>query len=463
MNIVDRRLNPSGKNLANRQRFMRRAKSLIRKAVHESAASRSIKDADEAGEVSLPAQGVQEPSFHRSSSGGMRDYLLPGNKEYMEGDTIPRPPGGGGGSGSEGATDGEGQDDFRFALSREEFVDLFLEDLELPDLAKRKVVDAEALSWSRAGYSVSGSPANLALMRTVRNSLSRRIALKRPKPEEITQLRDEIAALDRVAIYRAAPVAGALNADAADASAQDAARREALETELQRLLRRRGLIPYIDPLDVRYKRFEAHPKPVAQAVMFCLMDVSGSMTEHMKDLAKRFYVLLYIFLKRRYKNVDVVFIRHTHLAQEVDEDTFFNSPETGGTVVSTALEEMQRVVSERYTPDMWNIYAAQASDGDNTASDNERTAELLTTSILPACQYYAYLEVGRDSEHFPPGFIRRESDLWQTYTEICRTGAPMAMRKVGHRRDIYPVFRELFAPRHGAGQTAGQTAGADAE
>jgi uncharacterized sporulation protein YeaH/YhbH (DUF444 family) len=448
MNIVDRRLNPSGKNLANRQRFMRRAKSLIRKAVHESSASRSIKDADEAGEVSLPAQGVQEPSFRRGPSGGVRDYLLPGNKEYMEGDTIPRPPGGAGGAGSEGAPDGEGQDDFRFALSREEFVDLFLEDLELPDLAKRKVVDAEAMSWSRAGYSVSGSPANFALMRTVRNSLSRRIALKRPKAGDIARLRDEIAGLD------------ATSRDRNDEESDDK-RRITLEAELQRQLRRSSLIPFIDPLDVRYRRFEAHPKPVAQAVMFCLMDVSGSMTEHMKDLAKRFYVLLYIFLKRRYKNVDVVFIRHTHLAQEVDEDTFFNSPETGGTVVSTALEEMQRVIGERYSPDMWNIYAAQASDGDNTASDNERTAELLTGSILPSCQYYAYLEVGRDSEHFPPGFIRRESDLWQTYTEICRTGAPMAMRKVGHRRDIYPVFRELFAPRNGATQTASAEAEAE--
>ncbi len=440
MNIVDRRLNPSGKNLANRQRFMRRAKSLIRKAVHESSASRSIKDADEAGEVSLPAQGVQEPSFRRGPSGGVRDYLLPGNKEYMEGDTIPRPPGGAGGAGSDGAPDGEGQDDFRFALSREEFVDLFLEDLELPDLAKRKVVDAEALSWSRAGYSVSGSPANLALMRTVRNSLSRRIALKRPKAREIARLREEIAALDALA----------QEASARDPNAEDEARRVALEVELQRQLRRSSLIPYIDPLDVRYKRFEAHPKPVAQAVMFCLMDVSGSMTEHMKDLAKRFYVLLYIFLKRRYKNVEVVFIRHTHQASEVDEDTFFNSPETGGTVVSTALEEMQRVIADRYSPDSWNIYAAQASDGDNTASDNDKTAALLTKTLLPACQYYAYLEVGRDSEHFPPGFIRRDSDLWQTYSTIIRNGAPMAMRKVGHRRDIYPVFRELFAKKQGS-------------
>ena len=428
MHIVDRRLNPSGKNLANRQRFMRRAKAQIRKAVHESAGSRSIKDADEGGEVVLPAQGVHEPSFRRSGTGGLRDHLLPGNKEYIAGDTIQRPPGGGGGSGSEGSPDGEGEDDFRFALSREEFVDLFLEDLELPDLAKRHVVNAEALVYHRAGYSVSGSPSNLALNRTVRNSMSRRIALRRPKPEELQALRDEIESLEP----------------------GDDLRRIELEEEFARKKRRTGLIPYIDPLDVRYKRFEAHPKPVAQAVMFCLMDVSGSMTEHMKDLAKRFYVLLYIFLKRRYKNVEVVFIRHTHQASEVNEDTFFNSPETGGTVVSTALEEMQRVIGERYSPDNWNIYAAQASDGDNTASDNDRTAALLTKVLLPACQYYAYLEVGRDSEHFPPGFIRRDSDLWQTYSTIIRAGAPMAMRKVGHRRDIYPVFRELFAKKTGA-------------
>jgi uncharacterized protein len=426
MHIVDRRLNPGGKSLANRQRFMRRAKAVIRKAVHESSGSRSIKDADQGGEISLPAQSVHEPSFHRSGKGGFREHLLPGNKEYIEGDTIPRPPGGDG-SGSEGSPDGEGQDDFRFALSQDEYVDLFLEDLELPDLAKRRVVDAEAVDWHRAGYSVSGSPANLALMRTVRNSLSRRIAMRRPKADEIIRLREEIHALED--------------------SSDDPVRLNVLREELEVLLRRTTTIPYIDPIDVRYRRFESTPRPIAKAVMFCLMDVSGSMTEHMKDLAKRFYVLLYIFLKRKYKHVDVVFIRHTHQAQEVDEDTFFHSPETGGTVVSTALDEMIRVVGERYRPEDWNIYAAQASDGDNTSSDNDKTAALLTTHLLPICQYYAYLEVGREGENFPPGFIRRESDLWQTYQAICRSGAPMAMRKVNHRRDIYPVFRELFAKK----------------
>jgi len=430
MHIVDRRLNPSGKSLANRQRFIRRAKSMIRKAVHETSASRGIKDADQGGEVVLPARGVQEPSFHRAGSGGIRDHLLPGNKEYVTGDTIPRPREGGGGSGSEGSPDGEGEDDFRFALTRDEFVDMFLEDLELPDLVKRRVATMESVAYQRAGYSVTGSPANLALNRTVRNSLSRRIALRRPKTGELEALRDELAAL--------AP------------DETDDPRRLELEEALRRGQRRLSLIPYIDPIDVRYKRFEPQPKPVARAVMFCLMDVSGSMTEHMKDLAKRFYILLYIFLTRRYKNVEVVFIRHTHTASEVDEDTFFHSPETGGTVVSTALEEMRTVIKARYNPDDWNIYAAQASDGDNTASDNEKTARLLTDAILPACQYYAYLEVGRDAEHFPPGFIRRDSDLWQTYAEIVERGAPLAMRKVGHRRDIYPVFRELFARKQGA-------------
>lgn len=426
MHIVDRRLNPGGKSLANRQRFIRRARSMIKKSVHEASGGRSIKDADAGGELVLPAQGVREPSFRRSASGGIRDYLLPGNKEYAVGDEIPRPESGGGGSGSEGSPDGGGEDEFRFALSRDEFVDLFLDDLELPDLAKRRVATTEVVSYERAGYSVTGSPNNLALLRTVRNSLSRRIALRRPKADELQALRDEIEQLE------------------------PGERRTALEEELLRKEKRTLLIPYIDPLDVRYKRFDATPKPVAQAVMFCLMDVSGSMTEHMKDLAKRFYILLYIFLKRRYKNVELVFIRHTHTASEVDEDTFFHSPETGGTVVSTALDEMQRVIADRFDPSAWNIYAAQASDGDNTASDNERTANLLLQKILPACQYYAYLEVGRDIEHFPPGFIRRDSDLWQTYEALISAGAPMAMRKVGHRRDIYPVFRDLFARKVGS-------------
>src|SRR6185437_5861856 len=218
-------------------------------------------------------------------------------------------------------------------------------------------------------------------------------------------------------------------------------RRAELLAEIEALKAKAKRIPFIDPIDIRYRRFEAVPKPVAQAVMFCLMDVSGSMNEHMKDLAKRFFMLLYVFLTRRYRHVDIVFIRHTHEAAEVDEQTFFYSTDTGGTVVSTALAEMKKIVDERYSPGEWNIYAAQASDGDNSSGDNARAAELLQDSILPLCQHFAYVEVGPEDRDW----TSRDTELWATYKSLRKDGGVLAMRKVRRRNEIFPVFHDLFA------------------
>ena len=421
MQIVDRRLNPGGKSLANRQRFLRRAKDMVREAVRNTAGERSLKDIERGGEVTIPASGIREPQFRRGA-GGLSEHVLPGNRDYLEGDTIPRPEGGAGGAGQEGSPDGEGEDAFRFALTQEEFLDLFLEDLELPELAKHRVVEGDASGMRRAGYATQGSPANLALARTMRNALSRRLALRRPAASDIEALEDALA----------------------EAEARDPGEAEVLRARIAALRAKATRIPYIDPLDVRYRQFEPAPKPIARAVMFCLMDVSGSMTEGRKDLAKRFYLLLHLFLRRRYRHVDVVFIRHTHEAKEVDEETFFRSPETGGTIVSTAFEEMLKVMEARYSPADWNIYVAQASDGDNTSADNDRTAALLAGRVLPACQYFAYLEVGREDDGGPIGFMPRETELWRTYGRLRATEPRLAMRKVRHRKDIYPVFRDLF-------------------
>ncbi len=424
MHIIDRRLNPGGKSFANRQRFLRRARAQVRKAVREASSNRSIKDAGKGGEISIPTGGVHEPHLRRSSQGGVRDYVLPGNKKYVEGDTIARPEQGGGQS--QASDSGEGEDEFRFALSDEEYLDLYLEDLELPDLAKRQVAGAVSVQWRQAGYSTAGPPSRISVPRTLRHSMSRRIALKRPKADEVNALRAEIEKLERAGGHFDELVK--------------------LRADLEHLLARSRRIPYIDPVDVRYRRLESTPKPIAKAVMFCLMDVSGSMNEHMKDLAKRFYSLLYLFLNRRYEHVDVVFIRHTHEAQEVDEQTFFYSRETGGTVVSTALFKMAEIVRDRYPVDQWNIYAAQASDGDNTSSDNSVVLAQLRDVILPICQYYAYVEVGMDDEDEQPGAGEPSTNLWRAYRRVS-VEAPFAMRKVKHRRDIYPVFRDLFARR----------------
>ncbi len=418
MHIVDRRLNPGGKSFANRQRFLRRAKDQVQRAVRDSAKSRDIKDLDQAGEVEIQTDGITEPSMRRQGAGGKHDYILPGNRNYTEGDTIERPRSGKGKGSGAGEGGGGSEDKFRFVLTREEFLTIFLDDLELPDLAKRRLSVTETQGMRRAGYTVSGSPANIALNRTMQNAMARRIAMRRPKASEIAALEAEIAALGE--------------GEAADAK----------QATLAALKAKASRTPYLDPLDLRYRRFEPFPKPIAQAVMFCVMDVSGSMTEHMKDLAKRFFMLMHVFLTRRYRHVDIVFIRHTDKAMEVDEETFFTSAETGGTLVSSALEEMKRVVAERYSPNDWNIYGLQASDGDNASSDGERVRAMLQEALLPVCQYYAYLEVGDEGgSRFGP--TSQGTTLWRTYKSVKATSR-FAMRRVNQRADIYPVFRELF-------------------
>jgi uncharacterized sporulation protein YeaH/YhbH (DUF444 family) len=435
MHIVDRRLNPGGKSFANRQRFLRRAKDMVEKAVREASKDRAIGDLDSPGEISIPSEGTREPTF-RHSQGSRRDLVLPGNKEYVEGDLIERPRGEGEGDGAGGQVGrGDGQEDaFRFILTRDEFLSIFLDDLELPDLAKRRVAQTEKEGLRRAGFTTTGTPANLALHRTLQTSLSRRIALKRPKQDAIDELERRIA----------------------EAELRDAAEAERLRAELKALQVKRARISYLDPIDLRYRRFERFPKPVTQAVMFCLMDVSGSMTEHMKDLAKRFFMLLHVFLTRRYKRVEIVFIRHTDRAGEVDEETFFRSAETGGTMVSSALHEMARIVRERYDPGVWNIYAAQASDGDNLSSDNPQTRELLQNHILPLCQYFAYVEVSGpnvDTQGYVPH--HGQSSLWITYAALQKENEKFQMRRVSRREHIYSVFRQLFQRR--AAKTAEAT------
>jgi uncharacterized sporulation protein YeaH/YhbH (DUF444 family) len=426
MYIVDRRLNPNSKSLENRQRFLRRAKAQLKDAVRHASRGRGIREGVDGGEVSIPSDGVREPHFH-TGPGKVRDFLLPGNKAFSEGDILPRPQGGAGDGGRGGAGQGESEDDFRFVLTSEEFLNLFFDDLELPDLAKRRLSETVREAPRRAGYQRTGSPTSMAVGRTMRLALARRVALRRPSAESVAEVERELADCG-----------------------EDDPRRAELEAELTALQAKMRRIPYVDPIDVRYRRFEAEPKPITRAVMFCLMDVSGSMSEHMKDLAKRFYLLLYVFLTRRYKEVDIVFVRHTDRAEEVDEETFFRSPASGGTLVSSAMEAMARIVGERYPPSEWNIYAAQASDGDNAQGDNRRTAELLTEAILPAVQYFAYLEVSQNSElkeRMP------DSPLWTLYEQLHSQGAPLAMRRVGERSEIFQVFRELFerrAAREGA-------------
>ncbi|ESY75261.1 hypothetical protein X743_03295 [Mesorhizobium sp. LNHC252B00] len=426
--FIDRRLNPKDKSLGNRQRFLRRAREELKRSIRDQIRTgriARIADADAEHAVPMPESGTDEPSFNNARNSGRRQHILPGNRHFSPGDLLPKPGGGGAGGASAGNTASE--DDFRFVLSREEVLDLFFEDLELPDMVKLNLKEILAFKSRRAGFAATGSPTNINVVRTMRNSHGRRIALRRPKQEELDAILKEIAALELV-----------------PSSVAARQRIAALREELDRLERRRRRIAYVDPVDIRFNRFDPRPVPNANAVMFCLMDVSGSMGEREKDLAKRFFVLLHLFLKRRYERIEIVFIRHTHLAQEVDEETFFYNTQSGGTVVSTALEEMHRIIDARYPAHEWNIYAAQASDGDNFGGDSERCIALLNGKLMRLCQYFAYVEIIDEREAHIFGSTENGTSLWRAYSEIDLKWSNFQMSRIATPADIYPVFRQLF-------------------
>jgi len=434
MHIIDRRLNPKGKSLSNRQRFIDRAKKQIKKAVDDAITNRKISNADSGERIKIPSDGLHEPRFIGDAEKGTQNRVMPGNKDFMPGDKIKRPPPKGQGQGQgqggrEASADGEGEDGFHFTLTRDEFLDIFFENMALPDFIKKSIKEEVTHEYTRAGYKRQGSPSNLNLKLTMRNSLARRLCLHRPRDEEILRLEEKITALRNKKKH----------------TVKEQNKIISLLEELEVKKRRRRVVPYIDPLDVRYTSFTEVEKPNTHAVMFCLMDVSGSMGETHKELAKRFFMLLHLFLIRQYTKVDVIFIRHTHLANEVDEETFFHARETGGTIVSTALEVMQKIIKNRYPPEDWNIYAAQASDGDNLNSDNAHCQRILSRDILPICQYFAYVEVWDSHEAELFSDDSNITRLWQAYEELKSLHQNFALKRVTKAEDIFPVLHDLFA------------------
>jgi uncharacterized sporulation protein YeaH/YhbH (DUF444 family) len=412
--LIDRRLNGRNKSAVNRERFLRRYKNQVRKAVRDLIHERSIEEMDQGGEINLPTRDISEPRL-RHGMGGDREIVHPGNREFATGDTIDRPEGGGGRGSSGDPGEGDSVDQFTFTLSRAEFLNFFFEDLELPHLARNQLGEVNQKKWHRAGYTTSGSPSSLSVNRTLKASLSRRIALSIGARRELAEAEEKLALL--------------LASSASEATLQVA--RDEVEECRNRLAR----VPFLDEIDLRYRHRVSVAVPMARAVMFCLMDVSGSMDENKKDLAKRFFTLLYLFLTRKYEHVDLVFIRHTDNAEEVDENTFFHDPKSGGTVVLSALELMHEIVTQRYSPSTWNIYAAQASDGDSFGADAGRSVRFLSEHLLPSARYFAYLEIHDVNDI-------RKSSLWAEYER--EPAEHFVMRRISDRSEIYSVFHELF-------------------
>lgn len=413
--IIDRRKNPSGKNLPNRKRFIDRAKEKIKERLKDNFNKRSISNEGNE-EIIIDIDGIDEPNFSYDLNSGEWNYILPGNKTYVPGDKIQKPKEGGSKRG--GAGKGESEDSFVFSVNREEYLNILFDDLELPDLIKQSQKNAVAWERRRAGYSKSGPASKLDLPRTLRGSLSRRIALGVPLDRNIKELSEQLAA------------------------ESDNNKKDQILKELEILINRRAGIAYIDPVDVRYKRHELVPMPNSQAVMFCIMDVSGSMGEREKEISKRFFLLLYLFLQRQYRRVDIVFISHTDTAKEVTEEQFFYSIGSGGTEISSSLILLKNIIQDRYSPFSWNLYCVQSSDGDNITSDNKNVENCLQ-KLLPVFQYYVYNEISG-----PQQSLYERETIYGTFNAMKPLHKNLEVIQLLDISDVVPSFRRVFAKKN---------------
>jgi len=413
INIVDRRKNPKGKSSENRQRFLKRIEGQIKKALPDIVKNTGVKDITGTGEkIKVPVKGVSEPQFSYDRESGNKKYIHPGNKEYVEGDRIKKPDGGEGrGNGRQGSNDPTvTEDEFTVTISREEFLDYFFQDLELPDMVKKHLNSIVDWKRKRAGYSSYGNPSRLNITRSYKNSMARRMAVGMFFDKKIKEIEDKLK----------------LNPP-------DDERLE-LEAELDKLKKMKLSVSFMEEVDLQYNNFEKYPVPVTSAVMFCIMDISGSMGEKEKDISKRFFMLLYMFLTKQYERIEIVFIRHHTEAKEVDEQEFFNSKESGGTMVLPALELMKKIIDERYAQN-WNIYAAQASDGDVwNKSDADNCYKILDVDLLNRVQYMVYIEVCR----------RNDGDLWENYNLLAQKKKNFQIGKISEVSEIWKVFQDFF-------------------
>lgn len=430
--IIDRRKNQRGKSSGNRQRFLKRVRGHVKKAARDAILDGDIKSitSSKGRRVNIPVKDLQERHIVHGE-GGDAERVYTGNDRHITGDRIKRPESGGG-TGKGASDSGEGEDSFSFDLTKEEFLDLFFEDLELPDLVKEQIKVADIFKYNRAGFVTEGTAARLSIVRSMRQAKGRRKALRGPKQKKVKELEKELLIIvERLIIIAADP-------NRNDEFNELEARRVVIEAEIAKLKRKIKAVPFVDDNDLRFKYWKKTPQPTTQAVMFCIMDVSGSMGEWEKEMSKRFFMLLYLFLTRSYERVELVFIRHHTISKEVDEDEFFHSRETGGTLVSPALEMMNDIIKTRFPVELWNIYGCQASDGDNWPNDTEAAKDILSTKLLRMCQYYAYVEIA------DPDYNRGDSDLWQTYDEVRAAHTNFDMTVITDAADIFPVFSRLF-------------------
>lgn len=369
-----------------RRRHKELVEDSIKKNIGNIIAEESIIGVNKDKKIKIPIKGMKEYQF---VYGKNKKGTGTGDGNEKRGDKLGEEAKNGAAQG-QGAGNQEGEDVYETEITMEELINYLFEDLELPDLDRRKLSEIDSISIHRnLGYQKKGIPPRLAKKRSLVEKLKRKQGYKR--------------------------------------SCEDM-----LEDDEHRF-------PFQED-DLRYKRVKEDHKKDFNAVVMCIMDVSGSMDQTKKYLARSFYFLLYQFLRLRYANVEIVFIAHTTTAKEVTEDEFFHKGESGGTYISSGYEKAMEIIETRYNPANWNIYTFHCSDGDNWVEDNKKTVEM-ANQLCEVCNLFGYGEI-------TPGYYLTSSTIRSELENIKRKN--FSIVSMNKKEDLLPALKKLLEKEGGS-------------
>lgn len=427
---VDRRKTGKGKSSGNRQRLLDRIKDTIRSAKPDDIASGGVKGTSPgfSNPVRVARDALHEPTFHYALRSGVNEIIFIGNDQWERGDEwqIQYDEGGGGGAGQGGG----GEDDFIINISRDEFLNIFFEDCELPDMHETSERVIPETVQKPAGYQKDGTAARLSVIRSYRNSLGRRNALIGRDKTELEELEEELVGLEE-----------ALATDPPHPPA--VMRAGEITVRITELKQKISSVPFFEKFDLRYRRSEKVDIKQADAVLFLLMDISGSMDEDKKTIARKLFSLQYAFIRKRYPQTDVIFIAHTDDAEEMTEEDFFSTRKSGGTTVSSSLVLAHSIIKQRYDPDKTNIYLSYAGDGDNWPMDNQVVlSELEDNGLLSKLRHAVYSQVGVGYS-----WNTGSDSLWNVMSSVSNTTHKLDLLKIRTDDEVFPAFRKVYANR----------------
>ncbi|MBT9137505.1 MAG: hypothetical protein DDT31_00036 [Syntrophomonadaceae bacterium] len=444
--FVDRRKTGRGKSLGNRQRLLDRIKDSIRHAkpgdidssgVAKGGASSSPKSLN--NPVTIAREALHEPTYHYEPQTGEHEVVLIGNDIWERDDVFPISDGKGDGTGGPGQGGGEDEDDFEVHISRSEFFDVYFEDCELPDLKETSEKELPEAVLKPAGFQKEGNAAQLSIIRSYRNAIGRRRALTSESRSELEELESELKDLDNTL------TSNPLDTDANTRMKEVLVRIEELRTKMT-------AVPLFEKVDLRYRKTVREQVKSAEAVLIMVMDVSGSMDEEKKRIARKFFTLQYAFIERKYPNTDLIFIIHTDTPKEVNEEEFFTTRQSGGTTVSPALKMALDIISARYDADQTNIYLSYAGDGDNWIPDNKNVLDVFEDQgLLTKLRHSVYLQVGTSYADSDPDLrglqVTAGTNLWNTMVSLDKSNAKMHALKIITEDEVFSSFKKVYGKK----------------